>query len=344
VDDAMGAYSAAGVDAWMAVSAHATPCSAAKNRRECLGLKPPTSDRQRCSWCTHSGVGVCVACDGERVSQLARDGYTCARDAARCAEIAAEGAPPSPGPGARDPNVGKPAPPSTPASKPAAASPSPSSAPTDATDGVRRKKRTPPPDSEYPTPAPAPSGAPPPNEGAAALAKLITSDSLTKVAPTVLNEIIPVMRKRATDKLVRGTVREAVGNITLDVAGELLAVLPHKLIPALSAAVSRKLAMALAATLPQALVPSITESLTHDPVADYVCAYCASSGLHCTVCTDHRMLAAGRSHVAWQQGAAAATAASAGMTTVEAQVVIARALADASDALASGGSGKAAGG
>jgi len=278
-----GALAAGAIDGSGGGILRVTPCSAAYAERECNGLAVPTS-ATRCSWCTQtsggSTVGVCVVCEERTVSDLARDGYTCSRDATVCAA-------PSP-------------------------SPSPSQAPSKAPAG--RKTDTPEGQgvpADLPVVPPPPEPTVPPNEAAANLVKTITTTAGEPLLHLLHNAMVPLLRRRLTDKLVRGIVRDAAVNVTADVVGELAAELGAPVLATTATTLTKSVIDALTRGLVPALVPAIAASLSRSPVVDHICALCSSQQLYCDACTAAQAEAATASDAAWYAGEAAGEAAAA---------------------------------
>jgi hypothetical protein len=300
-----------------------TDCSAALTARECDGMQPPVI-AGRCSWCTKGAaatVGKCVACEPAKVSGLVKKGFTCSKDEDFCRAVA--------GYYAAYFHLPPPAPPSEHAG---------GSSTADASGSDGKKPKLPPDDDSTLPKVPAPpEGSPPPNEAAAQMVRTATDAVTTQLTHMLHAGLVPILRQRMRDKLVRGTMREAVGPITSAVTASLHAALPPLLIDSLTAVTTRRLSAEMTQTLSSALIPAITESIARHPAIDHMCFLCHSYQVYCDACTNSRKQDSVNGAFSWDVAQSLATQASravAGSGFLD--VTVARSLAEEAASVVAG--------
>jgi len=300
-----------------------TDCSAALTPRECDGMQPPVI-AGRCSWCVKGAdatVGKCVACDPAKVAGLVKNGFTCSKDEDFCRAVA--------GYYAAYFHLPPPAPPK--------GQPGGSSTPADSESGGKKPKLPQDDDSSLPKVPARPEGSPPPNEAAAQFVRTATDVVTTQLTHMLHAGLVPILRMRMRDKLVRGTMRETVGPITSAVTANLHATLPPLLIDSLTAVTTRRLSAEMTQTLSSALIPAITESIARHPAIDHMCFLCHSYQVYCDACTNSRKQDSVNGAFSWdvaQSLAAQASRAVAGSGFLD--VAVARSLAEEAASVVAG--------
>jgi hypothetical protein len=204
-------------------------------------------------------------------------------------------------PRAYEQSVASPQPPQAASSSPAAtptSSPAPTTTPTPSTSvsplpaGVVphngasvRKDWVPSDETRFPKMPPKVKGKPPENEATQQVVRTITDDVVIAVSHTLHAALVPLLRKKLTDKLSRHTVRETTAQVTNKVVSDLHATLPMELIEQITLLATRDLSAEVTHTLTEALVPTITESIARNPGVDLMCFLCRSEArVYCDAC------------------------------------------------------------